>query len=55
MVKDGFKSLTIKEELWDWLNAYKKLKRLKSIPQAIEWVITEAGYDPSKSVEGVQD
>ena len=48
VVKEGYKSTTLPVRVWEWLDAYKEKERLRSIPQAIEFVIREAGYDLDK-------
>ena len=48
MVKEGYKSTTLPVRVWEWLDAYKEKEDLRSIPQAIEWIIKEAGYDLDK-------
>jgi NAD-dependent SIR2 family protein deacetylase len=40
-----FKSTTLPNDLYDFLEKYKENKRLRSIAQAIDFIATEAGYD----------
>lgn len=45
MAKKYGRSTTVSQQVYDWLDAYKESKGLRSIAQAVEFVIREAGYD----------
>lgn len=46
MPTEGFKSITVKQRTHDVLKTYQRDKRLRSLDQAIEWLLAEAGYEP---------
>ena len=54
MGKKYGKSTTLSEELYEWLEEYRDQKGLRSVAQAIEFIIREAGYNPSKKLEIVE-
>ena len=39
------KSTTVSKKVYEWLDGYREVKHLRSIAQAVEWLIREAGYD----------
>ena len=54
MARNTYKSTTISLQVWEWLEEYKKAKGLRSIAQAIEFVIREAGYNPEKFIGKIE-
>ena len=45
MSKKYGRSTTVSEKVYHWLDEYRDHKGLRSVAQAIEWLIREAGYD----------
>jgi len=45
MAKKYGHSATMGQGVWKWLVAYKEAMGLRSVSQAIEFIIKEAGYD----------
>lgn len=49
MAKGNWKSTSLTLKIWLWLDCYRKSKRLRSIDEAIEHLILEAGYEPENN------
>ena len=47
MAKGNFKSTTLPLNLWTFLDRYREKNRLRSIAQAIEFIVVEAGHNPN--------
>jgi len=45
MAPEEYHSTSVKVKVWEWLSAYKESRGLRSVGQAIEFLIKEAGYD----------
>ena len=48
------KSTTLNLKVYEWLEGYKEAKGLRSIAQAIEFVIREAGYNVSNRIGKIE-